>query len=109
MPDEPSKTERTEIGRRSTAITGRYDGPTGSRRALLESVAAAPAALSIGLTGTVGSVAAQDGPDDVARTTANVVLRDQSTDGRIVVAESVRLPNGGYVGIHDEQLFSGDI
>lgn len=93
MPDE-QKRKRADVGQ-STGID--CCGPVGSRRSLLKSAVAASAVFGVGLTGTAGSVSARDGTEEAS---ADVVLRDQPTDGRIVVAESVRLPDGGYVGIH---------
>jgi hypothetical protein len=60
-------------------------------------------------TGVVAPPLAPAGPPVEAVATADgappavgVVLTDQSSDGRSVVVESVTLPGGGYVAVHDE-------
>lgn len=106
MRDERSDTNDVSTDRRSAPSRGRADVPSGSRRAVLKGVVGASTALGIGLP---GSAAARQESDAAETPTASVSLRDQPSDGNIVVVDTVRLPAGGYVGIHSESLFRGDV
>lgn len=81
-----------------------------SRRTVLRQGIIGALALGTGLTGTTGSVVAQttDENSDDESSTANVTFRNQLMDGTRVVVESVYLPDGGYVGIHDARFFEDD-
>jgi hypothetical protein len=70
-----------------------------SRRQLLQRFAVGAGALGLGI-GSVGSAAANNGP-------ATVTLNDQDARGVTVNVDSVYLPKGGFVVIHDDRLLSG--
>lgn len=55
----------------------------------------------VGLGG-IGALAQEEGAD------ASITIEDQPSDGETVIVDSVTLPEGGFVVIHDEGLADGD-
>ncbi|MFC7044239.1 hypothetical protein ACFQH6_01420 [Halobacteriaceae archaeon GCM10025711] len=47
-------------------------------------------------------------PEDNVTENASVTFDDQTSNGSAVVVQSVTLPEGGFVVIHDDSLFAGD-
>lgn len=106
--EKTDETEREQTSRRSSATPDCLNTPTPSRRGFLEQGFAASIAVGASVTGIAGTAAAQTAHDESESSTAAVTFRNQFTDGSRVVVESVSLPDGGYVAIHDTSFFKND-
>ncbi|MDS0260651.1 hypothetical protein NDI56_14690 [Haloarcula sp. S1CR25-12] len=84
-----------------------------ARRDILKTGAAASAVLGVGFAGATGGLA-QEGDDagnetETVAEQASVSFLNQPTDGTAVTVESVTVPEGGYVTVHDATLLDGAV
>lgn len=127
-------TQSDDTDQSGDGVLAAFDTIGRSRREILTKATAGSVALALGVTGATGSAAGlQDDengeetetpetetetetPDDdddqeeedEDEDEAEVEFRNQESDGQSVTVESVTLPNGGYVVLHDAGLFEGD-
>jgi len=84
-----------------------------ARRDILKTGAATSAVLGVGFAGATGGLA-QEGDDagngtETVAEQASVSFLNQPTDGTTVTVESVTVPEGGYVTVHDATLLDGAV
>jgi len=129
-------TESDDADQSGDGLQTVFDRLSHSRREVLTKGTAGSIALALGVTGATGAAAGQDDDEetetpeedeeeetetpeeddedeedddeDEDEEVAEVEFRNQESDGQSVTVESVTLPNGGYVVLHDAGLLEGD-
>ncbi|MEA5389370.1 hypothetical protein VB779_21710 [Haloarculaceae archaeon H-GB11] len=112
MNDDTSTTNSGEAAETRESKTKRPANEA-SRREVLKRGAASAVTVGLGLAGPAGAAShghsGEDSDEYDHSEEADVVLRNQMTDGTTIMVDEVDVPEGGFVAIHDTSLLSGAV